>query len=86
MKIASVVPLLGLKPYCDSLNDLSIMSDDLSIIFHQLNILPLKKLFQRVSLQMFKYEFGIIPIALHNLFEKRYVHTYYTRHMNMNML
>ena len=32
---------------------------------------------------MFKYEFGIIPLALHNLFEKNSsVHTYYTRHRN----
>ena len=32
---------------------------------------------------MYKYEFGIIPLALHNLFEKNsYVHTYYTRHRN----
>ena len=41
------------------------------IISQQLNILPFKKLvFQRLALQMFKYEFGIIPLALHNLFEK----------------
>ena len=32
---------------------------------------------------MFKYEFGIIPIALHNLLEEYCsVHTYYTRHGN----
>ena len=54
------------------------------IIFQQLNILPFKKLiFQRLALQMFKYEFDIIPISLHNLFEKNSsVHTYYTRHRN----
>ena len=54
------------------------------IIFQQLNILPLKKLlFQRLALQIFKNEFGIIPLALHNLFEKNSsVHTYYTRHRN----
>ena len=54
------------------------------IIFQQLNILPLKKLvFQRLALQMYKYEFSIIPLALRNLFEKNSsVHTYYTRHRN----
>ena len=41
------------------------------IIFQQLNILLFKKIvFQRLALQMFKYEFGIIPLALPNLFEK----------------
>ena len=33
---------------------------------------PLKKyIFQRLALQMFRYEFGIIPIALPNLFGKK---------------
>ena len=69
-----IVRIINLSPY----------NSPTKIIFQQLNILPFKKLvFQRLALQMFKYEFGIIPLALHNLFEKNSsVHTYYTRHRN----
>ena len=69
-----IVRIINFSPY----------NSPTKIIFQQLNILPFKKLvFQRLALQMFKYEFGIIPLALHNLFEKNSsVHTYYTRHRN----
>ena len=54
------------------------------LLFQQYNILPLKKLvFQRLGLQLYKYEFGIIPIPLRSLFTKNSsVHNYNTRNSN----
>ena len=51
------------------------------LLFQQYNILPLKKLvFQRLGLQLYKYEFGIIPIPLRSLFTKNCsVHNYNIR-------
>ena len=53
-------------------------------LFQQYNIIPFKKLvFHRLGLQLYKYEFGIIPIALSSLFTKNsYVHNYNTRNSN----
>ena len=53
-------------------------SSHTKIIFNQLNILPFKHLrFQRIGLQMFKYE---LPVALNMFFVKnRSVHNYNTR-------
>ena len=50
------------------------------LLFQQYNILPLKKLvFQRLGLQLYKYEFGIIPIPLRSSFTKNSsVHNYNT--------
>ena len=54
------------------------------LLFQQYNILPLKMLvFQRLGLQLYKYEFGIIPIPLRSLFTKNSsVHNYNTRNSN----
>ena len=54
------------------------------LLFQQYNILPFKKLvFQRLGLQLYKYEFGIIPIPLRSLFTKNSsVHNYNTRNSN----
>ena len=56
-------------------------SSHTKIIFYQLNILPFKHLlFQRIGLQMFKYESGQLPDALNMFFVKnRSVHNYNTR-------
>ena len=41
------------------------------LLFQQYNILPFEKLiFHRLGLQLYKYEFGIIPIPLCSLFTK----------------
>ena len=52
------------------------------LLFQQYNILPLKNLvFQ--GLQLYKYEFGIMPIPLRSLFTKNSsVHNYKTRNTN----
>ena len=54
------------------------------ILFQQYNIPPFKKLvFHRLGLQLYKYEFGIIPIAIRSLFTKNSsVHNYNTRNSN----
>ena len=53
-------------------------------IFEHLEILPFKKLvFHRIGLQMYKYEYCIIPVALQYLFTKNSsVHEYNTRNRN----
>ena len=46
-------------------------------------ILYKKLVFQRLGLQLYKYEFGIIPIPLRSLFTKNSsVHNYNTRNSN----
>ena len=55
------------------------------LLFQQYNILPFKKLVsQRLGLQLYKYEFGIIPIPLRSLFTTKNssVHNYNTRNSN----
>ena len=54
------------------------------LLFQQYNIIPFKKLvFHRPGLQLYKYEFGIIPIALRSLFTKNSsVHNDKTRNSN----
>ena len=53
-------------------------------IFEHLEILPFKKLvFHKIGLQMYKYEYCIIPVALQYLFTKNSsVHEYNTRNRN----
>ena len=54
------------------------------LLFQQYSIFPFKKLmFQRLGLQLYKYEFGIIPIPLRSLLKKNSsVHNYNTRNSN----
>ena len=54
------------------------------MLFQQYNIPPFKKLlFHRLGLQLYKYEFGVIHIAIRSLFTKYCsVHNYNTRNCN----
>ena len=77
-------PLIKLQKKIIRIIDLSPYNAPTKLIFQKLNILPFKKLvFHRIGLQMFKYEFGIMPIALQNIFCKNCsVHSYNTRNKN----
>ena len=50
-----------------------------NILFKHLNVLPFKKLFLRIGLQMFKYEYDQLPDALIFFVKNRSVHNYNTR-------
>ena len=62
-------PLIKLQKKIIRIINFSPYNSPTKLIFQELNILPFKKLvFHRIGLQMFKYEFGIMPIALQNIF------------------
>ena len=74
-------PLINLQNKIIAIINLSPYNSPIKLIFQELlNILPFpKNVFHRIGHQMFKYEFGIMPIALQNIFCTNCSVHFYTR-------
>ena len=69
-----IQPLIILQKKIVRIISFSRYNSPTKLLFQQYNILPFKKLvFHRLGLQLYKYEFSIIPIALRSLFTKNIV-------------
>ena len=79
-----IQPLIILQKKIVRIISFSRYNSPTKLLFQQYNILPFKKLvFHRLGLQLYKYEFSIIPIALRSLFTKNSsIHNYNTRNSN----
>ena len=79
-----LLPLIKLQKKIIRIISFSPYNSPTKSIFEDLEILPFKKLvFHRIGLQMYKYEYSIIPVALQYLFSKNSsVHEYNTRNRN----
>ena len=77
-------PLIKLQNKIIIIIILSHYNSPTKLIFQELKILPFKKLvFHRISLQIYKYKFGNMSIAIKNIFCKTCsVHSYNTRNKN----
>ena len=72
LKAIHLQPLIILQKNIIRIISFSRYKSPTKLLFQQYNILPLKKLgFLRPGLQLYKYEFGIIPIPLCSLFTKK---------------